>query len=419
MAYALTKADIPAPKVRVADEIEVSKPAKKNTEASIRFAGLPQDRRPEPTNHKEDVSDDEEEISKDAEFILPEPIKPLPFLHRDCLPLPRASLVPSYILAGTNHFSRNELEDSALSPGTTNVFVYGRLMFPSVLLAIAAQFTTAAYFPGLQRRVKSSSDDWREANLSIQRASETMTLARLRGYDRWQPRGLQCAVLQKSKCTKEILSKPRLENMAQLHRPGEVSLLDHGWNPDAPCRYYGNVLQALGNVFVPHPIHGDPLYQSNGQSDYAMAEMLLEHAAWLTEDWGEICDLANEKQRQRDTESAATSLSYSKIVAAGLQKGIAVHPASGSWKGLKGVAVTVAALNAGAPIGILPLMRSVVGPVRALIDELRRIDEDQERDRQLDIDIGKLKIDVDAAENSHETSGKPTGSRSRSRITYR
>lgn len=84
------------------------------------------------------------------------------------------------------------------------------------------------------------------------------------------------------------------------------SLLDHGWNPDAPCRYYGNVLQARGNVFVPHPIHDDPLYQENGQSHYAMAEMLLEHAAWLTEDWGEICYLANEKQRQRDTESAAT-----------------------------------------------------------------------------------------------------------------
>ncbi|TKW55818.1 putative 3-phosphoinositide-dependent protein kinase 2 [Colletotrichum tanaceti] len=576
---------------------------------TVRFSGLPSDCRPEPTNHGADILNEDEGadgITEDSEFTSPEPVRPPPFHHRDCLPLPRASLVPSYVLAGTNRFARDELQDPSL-PGSakTNVFLCGRLMFPSVVHAVAARSTAGAYSPDLQRRVLPSSDDWSHANLSIQRASEIMTPAKLRGYDRWRPRGLQCAVLQKSAYTDDILKKPRLRNSTPLHSPpppgevvgfllvgvrkevvryldllfvrnerdlaemtprpkeeesghddpasplrretvhvdvelvtGEVTqveahtyvwkhrtsdlgqlwdeghflrgshfqrllvghemkraeqalagrmgisfvlvgdylcgavvaqdaaelerLLGRGWDPDAPCRYYGNVLHAAvvtGNedmvgllldhgadvdrkdgrygsalvaaafgsrkaitrrllrhgadVFASHPVHGDALYQAVGQSDYAVAEMLLEHAAWLTEDWGEICDVANEAgdreiqsllrqtpppgdggggggggggPRELEPQQQQQQPSYTRILGAVVQKGIAVQAMSGNWKGRKGVAVTVAALNAGASTSILPLMRSAVGPFRALVEELRRVDRDQEHARQMDLE---------------------------------
>ncbi|KAJ0335677.1 hypothetical protein COL154_007977 [Colletotrichum chrysophilum] len=288
-----------------------------------------------------------------------------------------------------------------------------------------------------------------------------MMPAKLRGYDRWRPTDLQCAVIQRSEYNQAIIKKPRLRGAAPLNPPEEVigfimvgvkkeairyldllfaqderdldevkprsndeaavedgptrsplrresvnvdveldtgeiaqvhahtfqslvehenrwkaeeqalatsmqisfalvgdyvcsavltgnvvelkTLLDREWSPDAPCRYYGNPLQAavvIGNedmvqllldyganvnqrdgrygsaliaaafasrksitrlllrrgadVFADHPTHGNSLYQAVGQSDYAIVEMLLEHASWLIEDWGEIRDLANE-----------------------------------------------------------------------------------------------------------------------------
>ncbi|KAF6811808.1 dual specificity mitogen-activated protein kinase kinase 1 [Colletotrichum sojae] len=591
----------PKPRVRFAgiesdqNRVEDLGTGDEEGEDRMRFFGLPQDRRPKPTNHQSETSSDEDDATKDAEFIIPEPIKPPPFYRKDCAPLPNASLVPSYVLAGTNRFTGDELEGSSPDTSTTNVFLYGRLMFPSVLHAIADQSTAGAYSTDLHRRIIPSSDDWSHADHSIQRASEIMTPAKLRGYDRWRPRGFQCAVLQKSTYTRDILSKPRVREAAPSKPPGEVvgfllvgvtkevvryldllfarderdlqdmrlrskeedineedaessplrrksvhvevelstgeitqveahtyiwkhrtadlgqfwdeghfirgsqfqrlverdknwrvqektlarsmhisfalvgdylcstvvtgdtdelqSLLDQGWGPDAPCRYYGNVLHAAvvtGNedmvdllldhganvdrndsrygsaliaaafasrkaitrrllrqradVFAWHPIHGEALYQAIGQSDYAIAEMLLEDAAWLTQDWGEICDLANEVgdsemqsllrqydvrrihkrslpalRKIRNSEELEQSPSYTRIMGAILQKCIAVQTMSGSWKGRKGVAVTVAALNAGAPTSILPLIRSAVGPVRALIDELRRRGKDRER----------------------------------------
>ncbi|KAJ5000688.1 hypothetical protein K4K48_002320 [Colletotrichum sp. SAR 10_66] len=419
-----------------------------------------------------------------------------------------------------------------------------------------------------------SSDDWNSANLSIQRASEIMMPAKLRGYDRWRPTDLQCAVIQRSEYNQAIIKKPRLRGAAPLNPPEEVigfimvgvkkeairyldllfaqderdldevkprsndeaaeedgptrsplrresvnvdveldtgeiaqvhahtfqslvehenrwkaeeqalatsmqisfalvgdyvcsavltgnvvelkTLLDREWSPDAPCRYYGNPLQAavvIGNedmvqllldyganvnqrdgrygsaliaaafasrksitrlllrrgadVFADHPTHGNALYQAVGQSDYAIVEMLLEHASWLIEDWGEIRDLANEigdseikslirqydvrqmyklslpmPQRSQNSKELEGQQSYTKVLGTVVQKCIAVQTMSGNWKGRKGVLVTVAALNAGASMSILPIMRSAIGPVKALIDELRRADEIQEQNRR-------------------------------------
>ncbi|KAF7550936.1 hypothetical protein G7Z17_g5380 [Cylindrodendrum hubeiense] len=592
---------------------------------SKRFVGLPEDQRPEPTSRG--YIHDDEDFDRDQAFIAPEPIKPPPLYHHECLPLPEASLIPSYILAGTNHLSRREVEDARVDPGTTNIFVYGRLMFPSVLHAIASQSTKGAYSPDLQRRLVLESRDWSKANLSLQRTTELMTPAFLRGYSRWQPEGLDCAVIQKvtqsetgrngtsptshgspngvvgfliSGVAREAIRyfdlifasternlvhmKPatsderyddRSETDSLLQRQsvgvevelntGEVTTVhahtyvwkyepipqnttavvserrrisDPRWrygnanvawngndfvhgqlfqgilldnaslrqeektiatqmkiayalsgdylcraimagdirelrcllkanrNPNSLCRVYGSPLQAsvaIGNedmvkllidhganantnagrygtpliaaafasrksitrlllhkgadVFATHPVHANALYQAVGHSDYAIAEMLLEHAAWLMDDWGELCDLAEETGdseirsliRQYDVReihrgyllarpnkrfvSIAERPSYRTIFSTIIRKGISVQGMSGNWKGRKGVAVLVAALNAGASIEIIPFLRHTVGPSRDFIDALKKSDEIEELKYQKALEGGVMYSD--------------------------
>ncbi|KAK2755605.1 dual specificity mitogen-activated protein kinase kinase 1 [Colletotrichum kahawae] len=135
----------PKPKVRFAETEQIHKPVEirdsvqQGSGESIRFAGLPEDRRPEPTKHHEEDEEQYDQVPDDGGFIIPEPIKAPPFSLEECLPLPRASLVPSYILAGTNHFSHDELEEYSSGSSTSNVFlyVYKRCLF--------AGFTTPYY----------------------------------------------------------------------------------------------------------------------------------------------------------------------------------------------------------------------------------------------------------------------------------
>ncbi|KAK2755604.1 ankyrin repeat protein [Colletotrichum kahawae] len=208
-------------------------------------------------------------------------------------------------------------------------------------------------------------------------------------------------------------------------------LLDYGANVNQRDGRYGSALIAAAfasrksisrlllrrgaDVFADHPTHGTALYQAVGQSDYAIVEMLLEHASWLTEDWGEIRDLANEigdseiksllrqydvrqlyklslpaPQRSQNLKELEGPQYYTKVLSTVIQKCIAVQTMSGNWKGRKGVVVTVAALNAGASTRILSIMRSAIGPVKALIDELRRADEIQEQNRRAALENARL-----------------------------
>lgn len=177
--------------------VDVKPPVRK-----VRFAGLPEELRPMPTDQPEP---DTEEASS---FVCPRPVVPPPFRQQDSIPLPEATLVPSYILAGTNHFTKHELSTANLIRHVdTNLFVYGRLMFPSILNAIAVASTKGVYDPELRRRLHPTTTDWAKSDLSIKHASETMTPAVLRGYDRWRPRGLNCAVVQDSRLTKQILKR--------------------------------------------------------------------------------------------------------------------------------------------------------------------------------------------------------------------
>lgn len=181
-----------------------------------RFDDLPADRRPAPLQAEDEAGDEE------GDFVRPEPIRPPQFGQRESS-LPKATLCPSYVLAGTNHFSSFEL-GSQPPTLSKNLFVCGRLMFPSVLRAIAAQSTKGIYSKELRRRLYPSSEDWSKADLSIRRASEIMTPARLQGFDRWKPSGLNCSVLQVSGLTKRILRERYRDGYDDLpsEQPGYV-----------------------------------------------------------------------------------------------------------------------------------------------------------------------------------------------------
>lgn len=165
--------------------------------------------------------------SQDDEFISPEAIKPPPFRKEDSLPLPAATLLPSYILAGTNHFQQAEIAAAARSdPVESNLFVYGRLMFPTVLHAFALASKEGVYSTELRRRLHPTSADWAKADLSIKHTTQVMTPAILQGYDRWKPKGMNCAVIQDARLTNKIMSRQRdlgLESQTNGKRQGEVT----------------------------------------------------------------------------------------------------------------------------------------------------------------------------------------------------
>ncbi|KAK8096024.1 kinase-like protein [Apiospora kogelbergensis] len=470
------------PKVHFENNLE---PPPARQQGPSRFTGLSDDRRPKPTIPSEDTFTEAEQ----TDFMAPDPLRS-PSFDSYQAPLPAATLVPSYILTGHNRLSEREVQNDFDSHGLCNVFVYGRLMFPSVLHAIASQSIDGVYAPNLQRRIYPVSSDWNKANFSIQRASEIMTPAKLNSFDRWQPSRLDCAAIDVVTHTPKILERRKTRKQRTISPPGHVFgnlvvglkmeavkyldlllasnennlsgtqpkkkedgkddfredaifvepplvrktvmvqvkslsgktveteaytyvwnlntdrlgrrwkedsfvrgrsfqellvandswyaqekalarvmrityaqlgdafceailagdreqvewLLYQGWDPDAPCKVYGTPLQAAvvtgredmarllvehnsadvnarggqygtalvaaayasrkgttrlllergADVFATDPVHVNALYQAVGHADYAIAEMLLEHGAWLVEDWAEVCDLAAE-----------------------------------------------------------------------------------------------------------------------------
>lgn len=226
------------------------------TPKSVRFGALPEDRRPVPTEPTLEV----EQPDQVEAFVRPEQVRPPPFRQHDIHPLPSATLLPSYILAGTNHFQQAEITVAARSsPSESNLFVYGRLMFPTVLHALAVASQKGVYSPELRRRLHPSSADWAKADLSIKHTTQIMTPACLRGYDRWKPRGLNCAVLQDSRLTKKVLERQRdmgiITEPAVAEPPGKVvGFLILGVRSDA-LRFcdliFGGDRQTLRKMKVP------------------------------------------------------------------------------------------------------------------------------------------------------------------------
>jgi len=567
----------------------------------VRFSALPTDRRPERSSEPIDI--DEVDIT----FPLPEPLKPPPLRRKDCFPLPQSTLSPSYLLAGTNRFSIDEIRAIERNSGTFNLFVYGGLMFPSVLRAIAAKSIKGIYSPLHQRRLFPSSIDWAKADTSIKSAAECMTPALLKGFDRWRASRLEWAVLQDSRMTRKILRdrarkgylpiepEPPGEvvgflilgltdealrycdilfssDRRTLTKPGSLGdlneeeskipdpserplqrqnvtvdvelvngeirptealtyvwshgtedlrgvwspekfvqgsmmsqllgkdtawrteeqalatimktsyalvgdclcsaittgnieeltyLLENHYDPNGPCREYGYPLQAavsMGNesmvrllldyganvnatggryqtpliaatvgsrknmtrlllkekadIFADGGIYINALYQAVGHSDWAIAEMLLERGAWLTENYREILDLAQERNdtdilellaqydwrsQYRRAMPGSGRLQISKggeggnedwqlvktsqnVLTAVVKKVLVLQTKSGSWRGRKLVAVIKAALDAGAPPKILDFIRPAMEPIAALIKVLK--DADKQNDME-------------------------------------
>lgn len=167
------------------------------SDQSSRFEALPRDRRPEP------APINERQVSFEENFDLNEPLEE-PRLQAwwpnlDLQPyrndptyniLPSASFVPSFHLAASNSFNDQDIAQSTDS-GQRNLFVYGTLMFPSVLRACAQFFVSdneGIYSEELQRRLRTTSKDWNYIDMSVQHAAERMTPAAIPSYLR---RGLR------------------------------------------------------------------------------------------------------------------------------------------------------------------------------------------------------------------------------------
>ena len=167
--------------------------SQKFKESDAPFSLLPDDKLPEPTKRRVDeggnIGDEDLVISPDP---LPEPILP-PNTGNNIstgLSMPKSSSVPSYILAMANRLSPEALEraitSQRLDAKPPPLFVYGSLMLPSVLRTRAAKFTLTegVYSRRLQRRLRTSAEDWANVNESLQQAAQQMTPALLKGYHR-------------------------------------------------------------------------------------------------------------------------------------------------------------------------------------------------------------------------------------------
>lgn len=187
---------------------------------TLRFDMLPKGKRPEPVVTSS--APVPEQVDMTYHEIMPEPLEE-PLLPQtsnnpasspglsDGPRLPKSSRVPSYFLASMNRFTRTEVD--ALTPRARlsslvppPLFVYGSLMFPSVLRARAESYIGAEgiYSELHQRRLRTDAGDWARLNFSLQHAAEQMTPAILRGYDVWRPAGLSCAAIERNSHTPQI-----------------------------------------------------------------------------------------------------------------------------------------------------------------------------------------------------------------------
>ena len=161
---------------------------KQDTEGSdTPFSLLPADRRPELIQSQ---STQHEESPQDEQIVSPEPIsEPLLMSEREGFRLPKSSLVPSYYLATANHFPLQDAQTNSLDPKPPPLFVYGSLMFPSVLRTLAARLISeeGVYSQALQRRIVTSAGDWAHVNASLEQASRQMTPALLDDHLRVKP----------------------------------------------------------------------------------------------------------------------------------------------------------------------------------------------------------------------------------------
>lgn len=163
-----------------------------------RFSMLPDGKRPEPAVSTPDQVQEEEDVWN---FTAPAPLQP-PSIDRYLFALPEATLVPSYVLASANRFSKAEIGPSLSTASYSTdrpLFVYGRFMFPSILKAQAQKSLSSVYSPLHKRRLHPNTRDWSQVDKSLKHAAEAMTPALLQCYNRWRPQGMSCAAIQSTR----------------------------------------------------------------------------------------------------------------------------------------------------------------------------------------------------------------------------
>ncbi|CAH0027584.1 unnamed protein product [Clonostachys rhizophaga] len=116
------------------------------------------------------------------------------------LGIPPNTYVPSYLLAANNRFSAPQLRQRLAAEYSRPLFVYGTLMFPSVLRAQAEHFLNpdGIYSSSQGRRLRTVESDWGRINDGIREAAQQGTPAVLSGYSRFCLRQYSLAYIQPS-----------------------------------------------------------------------------------------------------------------------------------------------------------------------------------------------------------------------------
>uniref|UniRef100_A0A8H7N087 non-specific serine/threonine protein kinase n=1 Tax=Bionectria ochroleuca TaxID=29856 RepID=A0A8H7N087_BIOOC len=116
------------------------------------------------------------------------------------LGIPPNTYVPSYLLVANNRFSAPQLRQRLAAEYSRPLFVYGTLMFPSVLRAQAEHFLNpdGIYSSSQGRRLRTVESDWGRINDGIREAAKQGTPAVLPGYSRFCLRQYSLAYIQPS-----------------------------------------------------------------------------------------------------------------------------------------------------------------------------------------------------------------------------
>lgn len=175
--------------------------------------------------------------------------------------LPRSSTVPSYLLASQHRLKEEEFiatfpqTTKASSLSTKPLFVYGTLMFPTVLRARAESFlgSEGTYSPNAQRRLYTGIADWAGIPFALQNAAEHMTPAQLVGFRRCKDQFSSVATLERAKDPGHIVSGFLLFGISQE----AMCCLDTLYARDGPRYLFtenADDLRGKGGVWKEHQL---------------------------------------------------------------------------------------------------------------------------------------------------------------------
>lgn len=145
--------------------------------------------------------------------------------------MPRSSLTPSLVQASMNLFSSSQVRSFGRTSSSKPLFVYGSLMFPSILNARAEAYMSSegVYSPQLQRRLRTTPWDWAKLHISLQHCAEAMTPAVLSHHFTVRERGLGPAWLKRSTDSIDTVSGFLIFGLSE----DAVTCLEHMFTTDS------------------------------------------------------------------------------------------------------------------------------------------------------------------------------------------